>query len=82
MSFKPEVQTDNTGQWYGNALRFTTHAEAEAQVADLMLRWTAVRDTRVVECNDPVNLPLRRRPAPSCRGEGDRLGHQAVKFYS
>jgi hypothetical protein len=55
MSFKPEVQTDGTGKWYGNALRFATRAEAEAQVADLMMRWTAVRDTRVVESDDPVN---------------------------
>jgi hypothetical protein len=55
MSFRPEVQTDATGKWYGNALRFATRAEAEAQVADLMMRWTVVRDTRVVECADPVN---------------------------
>jgi hypothetical protein len=55
MSFKPEVQTDATGKWYSNALRFATRMEAEAQVTDLMLRWTAVRDTRVVECDDPVN---------------------------
>ena len=55
MSFKPEVQADDTGKWYGNALCFATRAEAEAQVADLMMRWTAVRDTRVVECGDPVN---------------------------
>ena len=55
MSFKPEVQTDDTGKWYGNALRFSTRDEAEAQVHDLMLRWFAVRDTRVIECDDPVN---------------------------
>jgi hypothetical protein len=55
MSFRPEVQTDGTGKWYGNALRFATRAEAKAQVADLMMRWTAVRDIRVVECGDPVN---------------------------
>jgi hypothetical protein len=29
MSFKPEVQADATGKWYGNALRFATRAEAE-----------------------------------------------------
>jgi hypothetical protein len=55
MSFKPEVQTDNTGNWYGNALRFGTREEAEAQVRDLMMRWFAVKETRVVECDDPVN---------------------------
>jgi hypothetical protein len=55
MSFKPEVQTDDTGKWYGNALRFGTREEAEAQVQDLMMWWFAVRETRVVECDDPVN---------------------------
>jgi hypothetical protein len=55
MSFKPEVQTDSTGKWYGNALRFGTREEAEAQVQDLMMRWFAVRETRVVECDDPAN---------------------------
>jgi hypothetical protein len=55
MSWKPEVQTDNTGQWYGNGLRFATRIEAEAQVIDLMMRWFAVRETRVVETDEPVN---------------------------
>lgn len=55
MSFKPEVQTDNTGKWYDNALRFATREEAEAQVRDLSYRWLAVRETRVVESDDPVN---------------------------
>ncbi len=55
MSFRPEVQTDDTGKWYANALRLPTRHEAEAQVHDLMMRWLAVRDTRVVECDDPVN---------------------------
>lgn len=55
MSFKPEVQTDSTGKWYGNALRFATREEAMAQVSDLAYRWTSVRDMRVVESDDPVN---------------------------
>jgi hypothetical protein len=56
MSFKPEVQTDDTGKWYGNALRFGTREEAAAQVQDLMMRWFAVNETRVVECDDdPAN---------------------------
>ena len=58
MSFKPEVQTDNTGNWYGNALRFGTREEAEAQVRDLMMRWFAVKETRVVECDDPVTTAM------------------------
>jgi len=55
MSFKPEVQTDDTKQWYGNALRFATRKEAEQQVNDLKWRWLSVLDTRVIESEDPVN---------------------------
>lgn len=54
-SWKPEVQTDASGNWYGNALRFQTKEEAELQVRDLMMRWMSVRDTRVVESDDPAN---------------------------
>src|ERR1700694_4363842 len=55
MSFKPEVIADPSGKWCGNALRFATREEAEANVQDLMMRWFAVRETRVVESDDPVN---------------------------
>jgi len=55
MSFKPEVIADNSGKWCGNALCFATKEEAEANVRDLMMRWFAVRETRVVESDDPVN---------------------------
>jgi hypothetical protein len=55
MSFKPEVIADASGKWCGNALRFATREEAEANVQDLMMRWFAVLETRVVESDDPVN---------------------------
>lgn len=55
MSWKPEVVADSTGKWIGNALRFATEEEALANVRDLAARWTSVRETRVVECGDPVN---------------------------
>ena len=55
MSYKPEVMADSSGKWCGNALRFATREEAEANVADLAMRWTLVRATRVVESDDPVN---------------------------
>ena len=55
MSFKSEVSTDSTGNTNGNALRFATRKEAEANVADLASRWLLVRETRVVESTDPVN---------------------------
>jgi hypothetical protein len=55
MSFKPEVIADSSGKWCGNALRFATRQEAEANVQELMMRWFAVRETRVVESDDLVN---------------------------
>jgi hypothetical protein len=59
MSFKPEVIADQSGKWAGNALRFATRAEAEANVFDLMMRWWAVKETRVVEVDDPVTHTYR-----------------------
>jgi prepilin-type processing-associated H-X9-DG protein len=55
MSWAPEVIADNSGKFCGNGLRFATRAEAEANVLALAMRWTSVRDTRVVESPDPVN---------------------------
>jgi len=55
MSFAPEVIATNSGKWCGNALRFATREEAEANVYDLSMRWMMVRETRVVESDDPVN---------------------------
>jgi hypothetical protein len=54
-SWRPEVIADSTGQWCPNGLRFATKAEAELNVADLMNRWFAVRETRVVESDDEPN---------------------------
>ena len=54
-SYAPEVIADSSGEWCGNALRFATEPEARNYVNDLAWRWTAVRETRVVESNDPVN---------------------------
>jgi hypothetical protein len=61
MSWKPEVIADNTGKWVGNALCFATKKEAEDNVFDLSMRWTMVRDTRVVESEDPVNYSYLNR---------------------
>jgi len=54
MSFKPEVIADSSGQWAGSGLRFATRREALDNVHALALRWHSVRDTRVIETNDPV----------------------------
>jgi len=64
-SWRPEVIADDTGKWVGNSLRFATKEEAEGNVADLYARWAAVKQTRVVESEDPVNSvwPTVDRPA-------------------
>lgn len=55
MTYKAEVIADSSGEWTGNGLVFATPEEAEAYVRDLQWRWTAVRETRVVEADQPVN---------------------------
>ena len=49
MAFKVEVIADNSGQWVGNGLTFPTQSEAQSYANDLAMRWTLVRDWRVVE---------------------------------
>jgi hypothetical protein len=61
MSWKPEVIADSSGEWCGNQLRFATKKEAEDNVFDLSMRWTSVRDTRVVKSKDPVNYSYLNR---------------------
>lgn len=58
-SFKAQVIADNSGKWVNNALRFATRKEAEDYVVDLAWRWTLVRETRVVESDDPVNYVFK-----------------------
>jgi hypothetical protein len=58
MSYKPEVIADNSGTWAGNTLRFATEEEAKTYAYDLALRWTAVRDTRVIESEEPVTAKI------------------------
>ena len=55
-SFKVEVTTaGDHGTYASNALRFATHEEAVLYGGDLYVRWTAVKDWRVVESEDEVN---------------------------
>lgn len=60
MSWKSEVTTDGTS-WAGNGLRFATEDEARDNVRDLMMRWYAVRDTRVEEVDEPVTHTYHNR---------------------
>ena len=52
--FKVEVQADRTGTWCGNGLSFPTLEEARAYALDLFMRWTAVREWRVVDSDGEV----------------------------
>lgn len=63
-SFKAEVIADSSGTWAANLLRFDTRANAEAYVRDLARRWTLVRETRVVECDDPVSYTWHEDVGP------------------
>ena len=60
-SYSPEVIADSSGEWCGNGLRFATREEAEQNVRDLEMRWTSVRETRVVESDEPVNYSYHDR---------------------
>ena len=56
MSWKPEVQTAGDGdKWTGNGLAFANREDAEQWVLNLSYRWTAVKDTRVVESEEEPN---------------------------
>lgn len=57
-SYKPEVQTDSSGKWYDNALRFASREEAKVWADDLSMRWFAVRATRATESDEPVTHAL------------------------
>ena len=72
-SWKPEVQTDDSGKWYGNALRFATEKEAYDNASALCGRWMMVREFRAAPSMDRVNyawvdgaLVDQRITAPEC----------------
>jgi hypothetical protein len=60
LSWKPEVHTagDPDGVFNSNAVRFATKEECDRYLVDLSLRWTAVRDVRSTECDDPVTYKI------------------------
>ena len=54
MNWKVELIVDDTDEWEGDSLRFDTEQEALAYARDLELRWSAVRDKRIVKSEDPA----------------------------
>lgn len=62
-SYKIEVLAG--GGWAGNANRYSSEAEAAAAGADLISRWTAAQDYRVVPTTDLPNIgEAQKTPAP------------------
>lgn len=55
MSWGIELMVDDSGEWEGDPTRFETKQEALAYARDLELRWAAVRDKRIIECNTPAD---------------------------
>ena len=51
------------GGWAGNANRYSTEAEAAAAGSDLLSRWTAAEDYRVVPSTDLPNVGETKQPA-------------------
>jgi hypothetical protein len=67
MSWKVEFVMDDSGEWVGDPLRFRTEQEALAYARDLEFRCSAVRDKRLLRCEDSINQNLsstdaRRQP--------------------
>lgn len=54
LSYKIEVLAG--GGWAGNANRYASEAEAAAAGSELLSRWTAAEDFRVVPSTDPPNV--------------------------
>jgi hypothetical protein len=71
-SYKPEVIADSSGKWCGNGLRFATEQEALDNVRDLEMRWFSVRETRVVESDEPVNYTYHDRQLRHIEGTDDK----------
>ena len=69
-SYATEVHTCSCqpGAWTGNGLRWPLtpagKTAAEEYVSDLMFRWTAVEDTRVVESPDQPNREVKPCESP------------------
>lgn len=54
MFWKVEFVMDDSGEWIGDPLRFKTEQEALAYARDLEFRCSAVRDKRLLRCEDSI----------------------------
>jgi hypothetical protein len=55
MAWKVEFVMDDSGEWIGDPLRFETEQEALAYARDLEFRCSAVRDKRLLRCEDSIS---------------------------
>jgi hypothetical protein len=78
MSWKCEVQADDTGSWVSNQLRFASINEAKKYSEDLAWRWTSVRKTRVTQDDDPVSAAWRDGRLIHLRSETNDEGTDAA----
>jgi hypothetical protein len=62
--YKVEVIADSSGKWCGNGKTFGTQEQARAYANDLMWRWTAVDDWRVVDT--AAGLVVLHMGGPAC----------------
>jgi hypothetical protein len=67
-SWKVEVIMDESGEWEGDAMRFSSEQEALSYARDLEFRCSAVRDKRIVESPDPINRRWTARGPQAVRG--------------
>lgn len=59
-SYKVEVLVAGETNWSANAMRYPTHELAEAAAKDLISRWMAVKEWRVLPTQDPPNVEAKR----------------------
>ena len=52
MQYKVQVIADNSGEWAGNAKVYDTYKAAENAAIDLAIRWTLVREWRVIPTDE------------------------------
>jgi len=55
MGFKLGVKTEGDTNWVSNALCFATEKEAEEYGKDLFSRWMAMKETKVLPSDEPIN---------------------------
>jgi len=64
-------------EFIGNALCFTTREEAEIYLWELAQRWTAVREVRITESDEPANYMLNEHGRAPCRSRCNDVHLQA-----